>query len=156
MNTNFNFSEPQDISKETLNTIKSTLPALKQHGKQITSRMYEIMFQNHPEVKQQFDMSAQVNGSQPTKLAEAIYSYGSHIDDLQSLGKMVEKIAHRHVQTHVQPEQYHIVGESLLQAMSDVLGNGANEDVMEAWRKAYEVLAIVFINRENQISQVSN
>jgi nitric oxide dioxygenase len=66
---------------------------------------------------------------------------------------MVERIAHRHVKTHVQPEQYYIVGESLLQAMKDILKDAATKDIMAAWQHAYEVLAVVFINRERQIYQ---
>ncbi|MEY2830919.1 MAG: hypothetical protein RLZZ574_177 [Cyanobacteriota bacterium] len=63
---------------------------------------------------------------------------------------MVDKIAHRHVQTHVLPEQYQIVGECLLQAIKDVLGDAATEEVMTAWIEAYQALAGVFINRENK------
>jgi len=39
--------------------------------------MYEIMFQLHPQMRKQFDMSAQTNGSQPAKLATAVYSTAS-------------------------------------------------------------------------------
>lgn len=139
------------ISQQTINIVKSTAPILKKNGQQITTRMYEIMFHNHPEIKKHFDMSAQANGSQPLKLATAIYGYASQIDNLWALGAMVEKIAQRHVQTHVLPEQYPIVGESLLQAMSEVLGTAATQEVMAAWTEAYQVLSEVFINRENDI-----
>ena len=111
------------------------------------------MFDTHPEVKAQFDMSAQANGTQPAKLATAVYSYATHIDDLESLKAMVDKIAHRHVATHVLPEEYPIVGECLLKAIKDVLGDAATEDVMTAWTEAYQALAGVFINREQQIYQ---
>ncbi|MBE9040476.1 cupin domain-containing protein [Oscillatoriales cyanobacterium LEGE 11467] len=145
-------SQPKNqLSKHTIDVVKSTAPILKKNGKQITTRMYEIMFGNHPEVKEQFDASAQADGSQPTKLATAIYSYASHIDNLDALKSAVEKIAHRHVQTHVTAEQYPIVGESLLQAMKDVLGEIATDEVMAAWTEAYGVLAEIFINREHQI-----
>jgi len=139
------------VSQKTIDIVKSTAPILKKQGKQITTRMYEIMFQNHPEVKEQFNMSAQADGSQPAKLATAVYSYAAHIDDLAGLKSMVEKIAHRHVQTHVQPEQYPIVGECMLQAMQDVLGEGATPEVIAAWAEAYQALAEVFINREHEI-----
>lgn len=66
---------------------------------------------------------------------------------------MVDKIAHRHVQTHMLPEQYPIVGECLLQAINDVLRDAATEEVMSAWTEAYQALAGVFINREQQIYQ---
>lgn len=141
------------LDQKTIDLVKSTAPTLKQHGREITTRMYEIMFRNHPEVKEQFDMSAQANGTQPAKLATAVYSYAAQIDNLPALKSMVEKIAHRHVATHVQPEQYAIVGESLLQAIKDVLGDAATEEVMTAWTEAYQVLADVFINREQQIYQ---
>ncbi|MBD6616150.1 bacitracin resistance protein BacA [Komarekiella sp. 'clone 1'] len=139
------------ISQQTIDIVKSTAPSLKKHGQQITTRMYEIMFRNHPEIKEQFDMSAQADGSQPTRLATAVYGYATQIDNLPALKSMVEKIAHRHVQTHVLPEQYPIVGESLLQAMKDVLGKAATEEVMSAWTEAYQALSEVFINREHDI-----
>jgi len=143
------------ISEQTINIVKSTAPLIKQNGQKITTRMYEIMFNTHPEVKAQFDMSAQANGSQPTKLATAVYSYATHIDDLEGLKAMVDKIAHRHVKTHVLPEQYPIVGECLLQAIEDILGDAATEEVITAWTEAYQALAEVFINREQQIYQTA-
>ncbi|MBH8560821.1 bacitracin resistance protein BacA [Nostoc sp. CENA67] len=139
------------VSQKTIDIVKSTAPVLKKNGQQITTRMYEIMFHNHPEIKEQFDMSAQANGSQPAKLASAVYSYATQIDNLPALTSMVEKIAHRHVDTHVLPEQYPIVGESLLQAIKDVLGEAATEEVMAAWTEAYQALSEVFINREDNI-----
>ena len=147
------FSSKKVISQQTINIVKSTAPILKQHGQKITTRMYEVMFHKYPEVKAQFDMSAQTNGTQPAKLATAVYSYATHIDDLEALKAMVDKIAHRHVQTHVLPEQYPIVGECLLQAIKDVLGDAATEEVVAAWAEAYQALAEIFINREQQIYQ---
>ncbi|MEH2423283.1 MAG: globin domain-containing protein [Nostoc sp.] len=139
------------ISQQTIDIVKSTAPILKKNGQQITTRMYEIMFRNHPEIREQFNMSAQANGSQPARLATAVYSYANQIDNLPALKSMVEKIAYRHVQTHVTPEQYPIVGESLLQAMKDVLGEAATEEVITAWTEAYQALSQVFINREDEI-----
>lgn len=141
----------QAISPQTINVVKSTAPVIKEHAKAITSRMYEIMFTTYPEVKSQFDMSAQANGTQPAKLATAVYAYATHIDDLGALKSAVDKIAHRHVATHVLPEQYPIVGECLLQAIKDTLGDAATAEVMTAWTEAYQALAGIFINREQQI-----
>jgi nitric oxide dioxygenase len=145
----------KEISQQTIDIVKSTAPVLKKHGQKITTRMYEIMFNKYPEIKAQFDMSAQANGTQPTKLATAVYSYATYIDNLDGLKAMVDKIAHRHVQTHVLPEQYPIVGECLLQAIRDVLEDAATEEVMTAWKEAYQALAEVFINREQQIYQTA-
>ncbi|MGB3535217.1 MAG: globin domain-containing protein [Microcoleaceae cyanobacterium] len=146
----------EEISQHTIDIVKSTAPVLKKHGKTITTRMYEIMFNRYPEVKEQFDMSAQASGKQPAKLASAVYAYATHIDDLDGLKAMVDSIAHRHVQTHVLPEQYPIVGECLLQAIRDILADAATEEVMTAWTEAYQALADIFITREQQIYQTTS
>lgn len=143
----------QEISQQTIDIVKATAPVIKEHGNTITTRMYEIMFETHPEVKSQFDMAAQANGKQPTKLATAVYAYATHIDDLGALKSAVDKIAHRHVATHVLPEQYPVVGECLLKAIKDVLGDAATPEVIAAWTEAYQALADIFINREQQIYQ---
>jgi nitric oxide dioxygenase len=143
----------QKISQHTIDIVKSTAPIIKEHGKTITSRMYEIMFETHPEVKSQFDMSAQANGTQPAKLATAVYAYATQIDNLGALKTAVDKIAHRHVVTQVLPEQYPVVGECLLQAIQDVLKDAATPEVITAWGEAYQALAEIFINREQQIYQ---
>ncbi len=139
------------VSQQTIDIVKSTAPYLKKHGSQITTRMYEIMFHKHPELREQFNMSDQANGSQPARLATAVYGYATQIDNLPALKSMVEKIAHRHVQTHVLPEQYAIVGESLLHAMKDVLGEAATEEVIAAWTEAYQALSVIFIEKEHDI-----
>ncbi|NJM70760.1 MAG: bacitracin resistance protein BacA [Scytonema sp. RU_4_4] len=139
------------LNQKTIEVVKSTAPILKKYGPQITKRMYEIMFYNHPEVKEKFDMSAQADGSQPARLASAIYSYASKIDDLPALKPMVERIAYRHVQTDVLPEEYSIVGSSLLQAMKDVLAEVVTDEVMVAWTEAYQALSDIFIAREYDI-----
>lgn len=44
------------------------------------------------------------------------------------------------------PEHYPIVGTCLLQAIKEVLGDAATEEIMEAWRVAYGFLADIFID----------
>lgn len=145
-----------EVSQETIDIVKSTAPILKKHGEEITTRMYEILFEKHPELKSQFDMSAQKDGSQPAKLATAVHAYATHIDNLEALKSAVNRINQRHVATKVKPEQYSVVGESLLQAMKDILGDVATVEVITAWQKAYQLLADVFINREHQIYEEEN
>nr|WP_199316856.1 globin domain-containing protein [Chroococcidiopsis sp. [FACHB-1243]] len=63
----------------------------------------------------------------------------------------VDKIAHRHVETRILPEQYPLIGEKLLQAMKDVLQDAATDEVIAAWAEAYNALANIFIQKENAI-----
>ena len=72
-------------------------------------------------------------------------------DIYEALGKAVDTMAQRHVKTHVKPEHYPMVGTSLLEAIKDVLGDAATDDVINAWKEAYFFLGDILIAREKDI-----
>jgi nitric oxide dioxygenase len=61
----------------------------------------------------------------------------------------VERIAQKHTSLNVTPEQYAVVGENLLASIDELLHPG--QEVLDAWGRAYGVLADIFIQREGQI-----
>ena len=143
------------MTPETIKIVKSTAPVVKEKGKEITERMYEIAFNERPEYRRFFEnthmKSPEEGRKQAAKLAASVYAYASHIDELEKLGNAVEQIAHAHVNTRVITEQYPVIGECLLAAMKDILGDAATPEVMEAWTEAYNSLADIFITREKEI-----
>ncbi len=143
------------MTPETIKIVKSTAPVVKEKGKEITERMYEIAFNERPEYRRFFEnthmKSPEEGRKQAAKLAASVYAYASHIDELEKLGNAVEQIAHAHVNTRLIPEQYPVIGECLLAAMKDILGDAATPEVMEAWTEAYNSLADIFITREKEI-----
>jgi hemoglobin-like flavoprotein len=138
-------SEP--LSPETIAIIKSTASALQQHGVEITTRMYERLFVD-PEIKNLFDLAAQKSGEQPKRLAAAILAFAQNADKLDALTPAIERIAARHVATHIKPEHYPAVAEALLPAIKDVLGDAVDDKVLNAWGQAYWFLADVLKGRE--------
>ena len=143
------------MNPRTIEIVKSTAPLVKEKGKEITARMYEIAFSERPEYRRFFENTWMKNSEegrkQADKLAASVYAYAIHIDKLEELSSAVESIAKAHVNTHVIAEQYPVIGECLLSAMKDVLGETANHEVMEAWTEAYNNLAKIFITREKEI-----
>jgi len=138
---------PKSLSLETITIIKSTAPALRQHGLAITTRMYERLFVD-PDIKAMFDQAAQKSGEQPKRLAAAILAFAENADNLNALVPAVERMAARHVATNVKPEHYPAVANALLPAIKDVLGDAVDEKVLTAWGEAYWFLAEVLIARE--------
>ncbi len=138
------------LSPQTIAIVKATAPALEKHGVEITRRMYERLFQNE-DIKEMFDQAAQESGEQPRRLAAAIVGYAKHIDKLDALGGAVERMAQRHVETHVKPEHYPYVAEALLPAIRDILGEAATDEVLDAWGEAYWFLAQILIGREAEL-----
>jgi len=136
------------LSEKTKEVVKSTYSVLQEHGVAITTRMYERLFDEYPEIKAFF---ANTREGQAARLANAILAYCKNIDDLDALQASVEAIAKKHINVKVQPEHYPIVGQVLLSAMKDVLGDTANEQVLSAWKEAYSFLADVFIQKEKEL-----
>jgi len=135
------------LTPETIAILKSTAPALQEHGVAITTRMYERLFVD-PQMKALFDPSAQQSGEQPKRLAAAILAYAQNADRLDALAPAIERIAKRHVAVHIKPEHYPAVATALLAAIKDVLGDAADERILDAWGKAYWVLADILIAAE--------
>lgn len=135
------------LSPDTIAIIKSTAPALQEHGLAITTRMYERLFRD-PEIKQLFDEAAQRSGAQPKRLAAAILAFAKNADQLEVIQDAVDRICARHVATHVKPEHYPAVADALLPAIKDVLGDAATDPILAAWGEAYWFLADTMISRE--------
>lgn len=140
----------KSLSPETIIVIKSIAPALQQHGVEITTRMYERLFVD-PEIKALFDLAAQKSGEQPKRLAAAILAFAQNADKLDALKPAIERIAARHIATHIRPEHYPAVANALLPAIKDVLGDAVDERVLAAWGEAYWFLADVLISREKTL-----
>ena len=137
------------LSDSTIAIVKSTGPALRQHGVAITTAMYARLFQD-AEVKRMFDQAAQVSGEQPKRLAAAILGYAENIDKLGALDGAVSRMVARHVQTGVKPEHYPKVATALLPAIREVLGaEVATDAVLDAWAEAYQFLADILIAKED-------
>ncbi|MFP5597424.1 NO-inducible flavohemoprotein [Kluyvera sp. 142486] len=139
------------LDAQTIATVKATIPLLVETGPKLTAHFYDRMFTHNPELKEIFNMSNQRNGDQREALFNAIAAYASNIENLPALLPAVEKIAQKHTSFQIKPEQYNIVGAHLLATLDEMFSPG--QEVLDAWGKAYGVLAGVFINREAEIYQ---
>ena len=142
---------PKPLSAETIALVKATVPALAQHGPEITQVMYRRLFEN-PEVKALFNHANQgEGGAQVNALAAAILGYARNIDNLGVLGPVVERIAQKHIGYHILPEHYPFVATAILGAIKEVLGDAATDEILAAWGEAYWFLAGVLQSRETVI-----
>ncbi|WP_237386071.1 NO-inducible flavohemoprotein [Xenorhabdus sp. Sc-CR9] len=139
------------LDSHVITTIKSTIPLIVSTGPKLTAHFYERMFKHNPELKDIFNMSHQINGAQREALFNALCAYASNIDNLSALLPAVEKIAHKHTSLNIQAEHYQIVGTHLLATIDEMFHPG--DEVLNAWGEAYNVLANVFIHREEEIYQ---
>ncbi|TCI90630.1 NO-inducible flavohemoprotein [Tenacibaculum sp. M341] len=138
-------------SKKTIEIVKATAPVLKLHGEAITKVFYQLLFEKHPELKDVFNMVNQQKGTQQKALANAVFKYAVYIEKLEMMKGELENIAQKHVSLSIPKEAYPIVGENLLLAIKKVLGDAATPEIMEAWEEAYNDLAVLLTDREEEL-----
>ncbi|MEH7083643.1 NO-inducible flavohemoprotein [Neobacillus drentensis] len=139
------------LDQKTIEIIKSTVPVLEKHGEAITTRFYQLMFGNHPELLNIFNHANQKQGRQQKALAGTVYAAAMYIDNLEAILPVVKQIAEKHRSLGILPEHYPIVGKHLLLAIKDVLGDAATDEIIDAWAEAYNVIADVFISVEAEL-----
>ncbi|CAI9390267.1 NO-inducible flavohemoprotein [Niallia sp. Sow4_A1] len=143
------------LSQKTMEIIKSTVPVLQVHGTQITTVFYKNMFSAHPELLNIFNHANQAKGRQQTALANTVLAAAQNIDRLETIIPVVKQIAHKHRSLMIKAEHYPIVGEFLLKAIKEVLGDAATDEIIQAWADAYGAIAQVFIDIEKQMYEES-
>ena len=135
-------------SPKTIEIVKATVPVLEEHGTAITTVFYQNMFNEHPELLDIFNETNQKLGRQQTALAMTVLAAAKHLENLATLLPQVTQISHKHRALQILPEHYPIVGKHLLGAIKQVLGEAANDDIIDAWTEAYDEIADVFIQLE--------
>src|SRR6478735_11372402 len=111
------------LTTSQVDIVKSTAPVLKIHGETITSLFYKNLIGTYPDLRNIFNLSHQHDGAQAKALAGAVLAYATYIDKPEFLASTIERIAQRHVSLKVTEDQYALVGEQLIKAIGEVLGD---------------------------------
>ncbi|RKQ37596.1 NO-inducible flavohemoprotein [Oceanobacillus halophilus] len=139
------------LDDKTVEIVQSTAPVLKEHSKEIGLKFYELLFSKAPELYNLFNQTNQKLGIQQEALAYSVYAAGEHITNLDAIMPVITRVTEKHRAIGVRADQYPLVGETLLEAVKDVLGETATDETMDAWGKAYNYIADAFIEIENKL-----
>ncbi|MEJ6473244.1 NO-inducible flavohemoprotein [Pseudoalteromonas piscicida] len=143
------------LTNNTIALVKQSAPLLAQVGPEITTRFYQRMFNQHPELKGVFNQSHQTSGKQPLALFGALAAYTNYIDQPEILSEAILRINHKHVSLGISPEQYGIVGHHLIATLKAEFGDVFTDEIEQAWLNAYQFLADLFITAEHGLYQTA-
>ncbi|WP_192034811.1 NO-inducible flavohemoprotein [Halomonas sp. YLGW01] len=129
--------------------IDATAPVVAEHLDTITSRFYPLMFARYPEVAELFNAAHQADGAQPRALAGAVLAYVQLRRDPARARQVLATVVSKHVSLGIRPDQYPIVGECLMAAIGEVLGDAVTPEIADAWGGLYEELAGLLIELED-------
>lgn len=157
------------ISTKTLNTMQEVKPILDKEWNAISRNMYNKFAALSPEFKDiltNIDVDVQI-----CKYARTFFYY---IKDLKTFAQLqntadsihhnkpvkldmcleslkLEKISKQHVLYDINAQQYKIMGDLLLEAIEENLGDKFNQDIKDACLESYQYLSHIIILYENNI-----
>ena len=143
------------LTEKQIELVKSSVPTLQERGVEITAALYRRLLAGNPEMRQLFNQGHQRTGKQHMSLAAAILSYAQNIENPIVLFNAVQHIASKHVSLNIRAEHYPIMGRHLLDAIEEVLGDAATDELLDAWASAYAQLAEIFIKTEAELYEES-
>lgn len=139
------------LSDTSLPVVKATLPVVGENIREIASRFYTHMFQEHPELLDGlFNRGNQADGRQQQALAGSVAAFAGFLvnDPTHLPDHLLSRISHKHVSLGLAPDQYQVVHDNLMWAIVDVLGDAVTPDVAAAWDEVYWLMANMLINKE--------
>ena len=119
--------------------LRSSFALVVEREPQITTRFYEVLFRNYPQVKPLF--SPNRREQQERMLRDALVAVIDHLEDAPWLETQLKALGQKHVAYGVTPEMYGWVGASLLETLASVAGDAWTPELAEAWGDAYGAIA---------------
>ncbi|GAA1078997.1 globin domain-containing protein [Nocardiopsis metallicus] len=144
------------LSTESAATVRATIPAVAGALDTITTRFYETMLGERPELLDGlFNRGNQASGQQRKALAGSVASFATSLLDHpdERPDALLSRIAHKHVSLGVTEDQYVIVHKYLFAAIAETLGEAATPDVVAAWDEVYWLMAGSLIALEARLYQ---
>ena len=101
----------------------------------VTTRFYELLFERYPAVRPLF--SRHDPARQQKMLQESLLAVLDRVEDGAWLTETLGNMGRQHIDYEVTEEMYPWVGECLIAALAEVLGDRWTDAHEQAWTEAY-------------------
>jgi methyl-accepting chemotaxis protein len=133
--------------------LEESFDLIAPRGEALVERFYERLFAFAPEVRPLFV------GTDPRRqrqmLLATLVLLRKSLRNLAAIEPALRAMGARHVNYGVRPEQYPIVGTTLLAAMAEIGGSAWTAEYTRAWMDAYQVVQDMMLNGAAEADQSS-
>ncbi len=116
--------------------LRESIDAILAEGTTLTDRVYELLFERHPEARALFDNTHM--RAQSVMLSAALMVNKYHPDYPQAAQQYLNVLGTRHARKDVPRKLYAAFQEVLLEALAEFHGKDWTEDLSRQWRDALE------------------
>lgn len=122
--------------------IKDNFALVAVHGETVAKYFYDDLFERAPELRELFTSDL---GQQQQKLLTALSDIVAAVDDPDTLVPYLRRLGAYHGSRGISPENYPIVGASLIATLRYFSGDAWSEEVEADWAAAYGVVTEVMV-----------
>ncbi len=126
------------LSNHEVQLLRDSFRDMATRSEQAADRFYKILFEKDPDSRILFTNDI---GRQGTMLMSKLGIIVSELHHMESLAPMLEGLAMRHVAYGVKKEHYPVVGDVLIQVLSEMLDDEFTPEMEAVWVKVYSELS---------------
>lgn len=117
--------------------LRATYVRVRRHDLEFARIFYAKLFEAAPGVRAMFPDDLEL---QSRKLAMAMDTIVANLENPEANSRMLGEMGRRHAGYGARPEHYHLVIETMVASMREVLGGSADERVLDEWRMALRLI----------------
>ena len=126
------------MTPEQIELVKASFVAMQSRADELTETFYEMLFAADPSTRVLFTREpSEQRAVFLNELRELVRTVGR----LEEFRRVTEALGARHAGYGVEVHHYASVGQALLGAIEQVLGDDATPETMKAWRLTYDLVA---------------
>ena len=133
------------MAPNQITMVQDSWARVKPIAQQAGELFYSKLFIAAPYARHMFKKNI---SEQAGKLMYTLTYIVNHLDRLDTILDDVQKLAVRHNRYEVKPEHYTVVGQCLIETLSEGLGDHWNNELQEAWVTAYTILSNAMIQAQ--------
>ncbi len=126
------------LSNQEVQLLRDSFRDIATRSEQAADRFYKVLFEKDPNSRVLFTNDI---GRQGTMLMSKLGIIVSELHNMESLAPMLEGLAMRHVAYGVKKEHYPVVGDVLIQVLSEMLDDEFTPEMEAVWIKVYGELS---------------
>jgi nitric oxide dioxygenase len=131
-------AQSMTLTTAQIDLIRDSFHRLQPDVQTASELFYVRLFEIAPKLREMFRSDMTGQGMRFMTTLGVIVQY---LDDPQTLRPHLEHLAQGHAAYGVKPEHFHPMGQALIRAMTETLGEDFPEGAAAAWEAAYDHLA---------------
>lgn len=125
------------VDASVVERLRASYRLVRRHDLEFARIFYAKLFGAAPGVRAMFPEDMEL---QSRKLTMVLDSIVANLENPEANSRMLGEMGRRHAGYGARPEHYHLVIETMIGAMREVLGTNADERVLDEWRMALRLI----------------